>query len=216
MSNEPANFDRPVRERLPQSPLRFSLLAFLIAIGVIAALIPLGGYALRRADTWIGSMTIFVTTMLLAATVAMAVNRQGESRSFWAGCAIFGLAYFILAGDPWSQPYNYELITETITLSVYDDFFPDPPPSSDPPPVPQPMPASGPSELTLDSSAPEAPVEDPPQVSIPSRREFMMVAHMLWSLVFTFCGGWISLFMYWTGQRRSGRNSAPPVDRPVQ
>jgi hypothetical protein len=194
-----ANDTQP-RERMPQSPWRFSLLTFLIAIAVIAALIPLAGYALRHAATWVGSMAILITTMLLAATVCMSVNRQGESRSFWAGCAIFGLAYFILAGDPWSQPYNYELITETITLTMYDDFFPEPQATSapsDPPPSP------GPEDVSLDSRkpAPEALING--GVKVPSQREFMMVAHMFWSLAFAFCGGWISLLVYWTGRRRS-------------
>src|SRR5688500_7024844 len=91
---------------------RFSLRSLLIAMAGIAALIPLAGYLLRHADSWLGPATVLSTALLLAGAICLAVNRQGASRSYWAGCAIFGLTYFIIAGDPWSQPYNYELFTE--------------------------------------------------------------------------------------------------------
>ena len=39
----------------------------------------------------------------------------------------------------------------------------------------------------------------------PDLRDFVMVAHMYWSLVFAFVGGWVSLLMYWTGPEAGER-----------
>jgi len=175
---------------------RFSLRTLLISMGVIASLIPLGGFLLRNASTWMGPLVVLVTAWLLAAAVAMAVNRQGAARAYWAGCAIFGLAYFIIAGDPWSQPYNYELFTETVSTAAYYEFFPEGDADPAAPAIPtsvsftsEPATAGG---LGAASDAPEL-------------RDFVMMAHMFWSLAFGFAGGWISLLMYWTGQRQSSR-----------
>jgi hypothetical protein len=92
-------------------------------MAVIAALIPLGGFVLRNASNRIGSLAFLIGGLLLAATVCMAFNRTGPKRSFWTGCAIFGVAYYVIAGDPWSQPCTYQLITTTISELAYNEFF---------------------------------------------------------------------------------------------
>ena len=194
--------------RLSSPSWRFSIRTMLIAMAVIAACIPLGGYTLRHASTWIGSFVFLVTTMLLAGMVCLAFNRQGESRAYWTGAAIFGIAYFLVGGDPWSQPYNYELITETISNAAYDKFYPEgesttQPDATDPPPVPSPIPPGAEQvndSALADSSADSGanPVPEPP-----SLRDFVMVAHMYWSLLFALVGGWVSLLMYWTGRRQA-------------
>jgi hypothetical protein len=150
--------------------LRFSLRALLIATAFIAALIPLGGYALRNASGWPGNLSVLATALLYAGCACYALNRRAAWRAYWLGAAIFGLTYFIIAGDPWSQPYNYELFTTTLSTAAYVSLYPE-----------------GDTNIAAKAA--------------PSERDFVMVAHMFWSLVFAFCGGWISLVMYWTGRR---------------
>ncbi len=167
--------------RLSSACPRFSIRSLLIAMAAVGALFPLGGYLLRTASTWTASMTVLATALLLAGALCLAVNRQGAARSFWAGCAIFGFTYFILAGDPWgSQPYNYELFTETLSIHVWAHYFSEPA---------TPAPASSFLDGVFNGGFPEL-------------RDFVMVAHMFWSLAFGLVGGWVSLFMDWTGRRQ--------------
>lgn len=180
--------------------LRFSLRTLLIGIAVIAVLIPLAGYTLRHASTWVGALVFLVTAMLHAGMASMAFNRTGASRAWWTGCAIFGITYFVVGGDPWSQPYNYELFTETIATAAYNHFYPEgsaTPQPREPVTIPSP-------DLPPDSEEePEGVTGGTTAVNAgpapPDLRDFVMVAHMYWSLLFAFAGGWISLLMYWTG-----------------
>jgi hypothetical protein len=179
---------------------RFSLRTLLIGMAVIAALIPLAGFTLRNASNWIGALTFLIASQLLALSICIAIHRQGRTRAWWTGFAIFGLAYFIIAGDPWSQPYNYELFTTALSKQIYVKFFSE--------------------EAQADPiSAPEQPVPPPagasilPQIAatvvaepeVPSERDFVMIAHLYWTLLFAICGGWVSVLLWWTGQR--GRES---------
>jgi hypothetical protein len=186
--------------------LRFSLRTLLIGMAAIALLIPLGGYALRNASTWVGPLVVLITSLLLAGMLCMACNRQGASRAYWTGCAIFGLTYFIIAGDPWSQPYNYELFTETIAMAAYNELYPEGETTQVQPDAPEPIPIpDGAEKLEVTAAANPGPAP-------PDPRDFVMVAHMFWSLLFAFVGGWVSLAMYWTGQRQAeGGRSAPSV-----
>lgn len=175
--------------------LRFSLRTLLIGMAVIALMIPLAGYTLRHASTWVGSHVFFVVSMLHTASLCMAFNRTGAARAWWTGCAIFGLAYYMIGGDPWSQPYNYELFTETISTAGYYAMFPEG----------QSQPVQEGTQPSPDSTAPDVKYSEPPaapQPSPPDLRDFVMVGHMYWSLVFAFAGGWVSLAMYSMGQRR--------------
>jgi hypothetical protein len=183
-------------------------------MAVIAVLIPLAGYTLRHASTWVGSLVFLIIAMIHAGTVCMAFNRTGASRAWWTGCAIFGITYFVVGGDPWSQPYNYELFTETIATAAYNHFYPEGSSSPPPPelvPIPTPNPQSDSEEQAEDAgeaiaAATLAPAADSGSTTNgggvpPDLRDFVMVAHMYWSLLFAFVGGWVSLLMYWTGRR---------------
>ncbi len=186
--------------------LRFSLRALLVGMAVIAVLIPVAGYTLRHASTWVGSLVFLITAMLHATAACMAFNRTGASRAWWTGCAIFGITYFVVGGDPWSQPYNYELFTETIATAAYNHFYPEGSATANPS---ERVPVLKPVLPPDDEVQPEGVtvVEDfSAAMNVtagPDVRDFVMVAHMYWSLLFAFMGGWISLFMYWTGQRRA-------------
>lgn len=178
---------------------RFSLRTLLIAMAVIGLMIPLAGYTLRHASTWVGSHVFFAVSMLHTASLCMAFNRTGAARAWWTGCAIFGFAYYMIGGDPWSQPYNYELFTSTLSKMAYAEFFSEEAVAPEPPPLPQPIHAP-------DSVLPQMAIaaED---VEVPSERDFVMIAHLYWTLLFAFCGGWVSVFLWWTGQRRAAQQS---------
>ncbi len=179
--------------------LRFSLRTMLIGMAALALMIPLGGYALRNASNWVGSLTFLITTMILAGMACLAFNRQGVSRAYWTGAAIFGIAYYIIGGDPWSQPYNYERFTETIVTAAYNQFYPEGGAAQPPQPEPLPYPIPDSAEELEENGTLATPVQPGPDP--PDLRDFVMVAHMFWSLLFAFVGGWVSLAMYWTGRR---------------
>jgi hypothetical protein len=171
---------------------RFSLRGLLVGMGAIAALIPLAGFLLRNASNWIGSFAFLIGSLLLAATVCMALNRTGAKRAFWTGCAVFGITYFVIAGDPWSQPYTYELITSTISEIAYERYYLDE----------DPLPATT-TELTAADSVlatPDSRTEATATANErPSLRDFVMISQLFWTMLVAILGGWISVFMYWTG-----------------
>lgn len=171
---------------------RFSLRGLLIGMGAIAALIPLAGFLLRNASNWIGSFAFLIGSLLLAATACMAFNRTGAKRAFWTGCAVFGITYFVIAGDPWSQPYTYELITSTISEQAYERYYVEeetqPTPSTKPDLADSAMPDPEPS---ADSAA----TAD----ERPSIRDFVMISQLFWTMLVAIVGGWVSVFIYWTG-----------------
>ena len=113
----------------------------------------------------------------------------------------------MVGGDPWSQPYNYELFTETIATAAYNHFYPEGSATTPPPdPVPIPSPALPPDSDGESEDVSTAVHAGP---APPDLRDFVMVAHMYWSLLFAFVGGWVSLLMYWTAgaQCRSRQTS---------
>jgi hypothetical protein len=166
-------------------------------MGAIAALIPLAGFLLRNASNWIGSFAFLIGSLLLAATGCMAFNRTGAKRAFWTGCAVFGTTYFVVAGDPWSQPYTYELITSTISELAYDRYYLEE----------EPQPATAP-QLAADSALPTSDSRTEAAVTAndrPSLRDFVMISQLFWTMLVAILGGWISVVMYWTGRPRGSR-----------
>ena len=187
------------------APFRFSMRQMLIWMAVIAAMIPLGGFVLRNASTWVGPMTLLATGCVLAASACLALNRLEASRAFWAGFAIFGTMYFVLAGDPFGTPYSYHFITEEWSDAAYERWFgpaEDSPPFVYPPPIPSPV-----SYQYAETPAAES--------AEPSRESFLMIAHMLWTFVFAIAGGWLSVLIYATGRpqpRKDQRSAADDTD----
>lgn len=171
------------------APFRFSMRQMLIWMAVIAAMIPIGGFVLRNASTWVGPMTVLAVGCILAAAACLALNREGASRAYWAGFAIFGTMYFVLAGDPFGTPYSYHFATEKWSDALYEQWFGVP---NEAPPLvyPPPMPVS----YQFIVPEPESSADEP------ERESFLMVAHMLWTFVFATAGGWLSLLMYATGR----------------
>lgn len=162
----------------------------LLATAGVAAAIPIGSFLLRSASTWVGSLTLLMTAMLLAAATCMALNRHGSKRAFWAGFAVFGLMYFTIAGDPWTSPYEYTLFTTSISGAAYDRFF-----------------ASA--EAENEPAVNELVIEETRESISTKYEDFIMVAHMLWTYVFAIAGGWISLVMYATGRNPACGAMAP-------
>lgn len=172
---------------------RFSLRGLLLGMGAIAALIPLAGFLLRNASNWIGSFSFLIGSLLLAATVCMAFHRTGAKRAFWTGCAVFGITYFVIAGDPWSQPYTYKLITSTISELAYERYYAE----EDPQPATTTEITAADSVVATPDSRTEATETADER---PSLRDFVMISQLLWTMLVAILGGWISVFMYWTGR----------------
>ncbi len=172
-------------------------------MGAIAALIPLAGFLLRNASNWIGSFAFLVGSLLLAASVCMAFNRTGPKRVFWTGCAVFGITYFVIAGDPWSQPYTYELITSTISEMAYERYYVE----EDPQPATTTEPTAADSALPASETSAETKATADER---PSLRDFVMISQLFWTMLVAILGGWISVFMYWAGLPKGAKQVSTP------
>ena len=101
--------------------------------------------------------------------------------------------------SPLGVPYNYELLTETISTAAYNQFHPEGESTTQPDATgPTPVLPGVEEDLTVAANPGANPVPEPP-----SLRDFVMVAHMFWSLLLAFVGGWVSLLIYWTGKRQA-------------
>ncbi len=110
---------------------RFSLKQLLLA----TALVAVGCVALRNANTtWVGAM-VGLTWIALAASLLLAVYRDGQLRAFWVGFAVAGWLYLVLPIYGWSFMSNLQgntVITTRISHWAYDRLYsePVPPPAS--------------------------------------------------------------------------------------
>ncbi len=126
---------------------------------------------------------------ILTIGVLVALNREGRTRSYWLGFAVVGFLYFLhipckLAAHQnpasiqvfGSMEDRNRLITTRLSRHVYSTYV-------------------FPRILATSQVAPYGP-------NRPGEDEFIEVAQLLWTLLFAFCGGWVSLLMYWTGHRQ--------------
>ena len=104
---------------------RFSLKQLLTATAIVA----LGCVALRSANaTWIGAMFGLVW-LTLAASLLLAVYRDGQSRAFWVGFALVGWLYLL---TPWfgssigSGLHPDYLVTSRLSHRAHDWLYPQP------------------------------------------------------------------------------------------
>jgi hypothetical protein len=116
----------PARGRwLPQFSLRQLLLA--------TTFVAIGCYALRWASPWWSIVLFYAGLLLIVAGILIAINRTGETRSFWAGFAICGILHMLLVFRPglengipalhpgafvttWASAYTYTLIKPQLTV----------------------------------------------------------------------------------------------------
>jgi hypothetical protein len=78
------------------SDLRFSIANLLAAVAVIGV----GLAALNAPSSAIGGLLILATMGALLVAVLGIVYRQGESRAFWLGAAVFDGSYFVVTFTP--------------------------------------------------------------------------------------------------------------------
>ncbi len=111
---------------------RFSLKQLLLA----TALVAVGCVALRSANTtWVGVM-FGLTWLALAASLLLALYRDGPSRAFWVGFAALGWLYLLLLMYCWNLPegvYRWgtplrsdELITTRLSHKLHGWMYPVP------------------------------------------------------------------------------------------
>jgi hypothetical protein len=213
--------DRP-RFRL----LSFSLRQLLLATTFVAV----GCYALRWASPWWSIVLFYAGLVLIVGGILAAINRRGETRSFWAGFAICGILHMLLVFRPglengipalhpgafvttWASAYTYNRIKPQLTV--------------------KPILVSAPTELSairgrLGGEYLDVPGQ--PFVKVPSfhsgedgyfrgfgpgpfyiqQEDFIQVAHGLWTLLLAYLGGHISLAIY---RRRPQQEAAADKHR---
>ena len=119
-TNPDARPDRP-RWRLGLAPL-------MALIAVLAAGLALVKIAPEGSDRWAGLLFLVA---LLVGTLALIVRRD---RAAWAGFALFGWSYALVALVPWLQSTLQDRLPtdETVNRLVLDRLHPIPPEPADP------------------------------------------------------------------------------------
>jgi len=153
---------------------RFSirhLLAFtaLVAVACIALLNP---------AVWAASL-LGLVTLILAASVLLAIFRKDEQRAFCIGFACFGWLYLILCfGTVFEGPFGpSRLITGKIAIALHELAS-----------------ARFPTDPTDPFANPFAPqVESPP--------DFLAVSHALWTILLALVGGTFARWLYHSRNR---------------
>lgn len=200
---------------LPQFSLRQLLLA--------TTFVAIGCYALRWASPWWSIVLFYVGLALIVVGILVAINRRGETRSFWAGFAICGILHMLLVFRPglqngipplnttafvttWASAYTYLQIKPQLTVQ---------PIPTDPAvlgtirgrwggeyqEIPsQPGPGSG---MAVIAHAPSLHSGEDgyfrgfgPGPFYIQQEDFIEVAHDLWTLLLAYLGGHVSLAIY--------------------
>lgn len=108
---------------------RFSLRQLLLATTFVAV----GCYALRWASPWWAIALFYLGLTLIVAGILIAFNGSGESRSFWGGFSICGVAHMLLVFHPgldngipslhpaafvttWASAYAYHRVRPGLTV----------------------------------------------------------------------------------------------------
>lgn len=157
---------------------RFSirqLLAFtaLVAVACIALLNP----------SVCAASLLGLVTLILAATVLLAIFRKEEQRAYWIGFACFGWLYLLICfGTVFDGPLGRSrLITGQIATALHELV-------------------SVKSEIPMD---PIDPFADPfaPQVESAARADFLAVSHALWTMLLALVGGTFARWLYHSRNR---------------
>ncbi|MCU0877141.1 MAG: hypothetical protein MUF06_05030 [Pirellulaceae bacterium] len=80
---------------------RFSLRELLLATTFVA----IGCYALRWASPWWSIVLFYTNVITIAGGLLVAINWPGERRAFWLAFAVCGLAHWLLAFHPGIPPH---------------------------------------------------------------------------------------------------------------
>jgi hypothetical protein len=178
---------------------RFTIRDALLWTAGLGASIALGAFFLRNASQlWCSTLAFYGTLSILLVALLVAINRQGSTRAFWAGFAIFGLAYLHLTltsgqgnmmRPELARPEN--LVTTKISERAYIAFYTRPSPN---------LPAG-----VVPSVFTTVPVSGRPFVAID---DFTSVANLGWSFLIGLCAGWVSVFIFIVGKRKTNQLSS--------
>jgi hypothetical protein len=159
--------------------------------------------------------------------VLIALNRTGGTRSYWAGFAVVGLVYFVLVpchivetqvGPSIIAPFDPDqLLTTRLSREAYSRYVM---PSMPAAPVTSFVPyAGGTGGFAPGMSVTPLGFAGGPAYSFvvgpnqPASDDFVKIADLLWTVLFAFVGGWISLAIWATGPkaRRQGASDDQPA-----
>ena len=198
---------------------RYSLRQILMATTFVAV----GCYALRWASPWWSIVLFYCGLVLIVGGILVAINRRGETRSFWGGFAICGVLHMLLVFRPglengipalhpgafvttWASAYAYNRLKPHLTVV---------PIPTDPavlgtirgrwggeyaelPPQPGPHPRM----VTIGRAPSLNSGEDGyfrgfgPGPFYIQQEDFIQVAQGLWTLLLAYLGGHLSLAIY--------------------
>jgi hypothetical protein len=164
--------------------VRFSIRHLLGATAAVAVAI----VVLHSASAFIASAVVGAALVSLAASLLLAIFRDGSSRAFWVGYAIWGWLYIALLAFSISHgretgingPLSEQnLITSRISRQAHQKLFP----------------RTVPATLRLPGrTVPGGPVGTPIG-SGPGLYDFINVAHGLWTFLLATTGGWLAQWL---------------------
>jgi hypothetical protein len=216
-------------DRASPARWRFSIRSLLLLTTAVAALFPAAWFAwflLLNASTPWASFAYWLTASILAGAVLIAINRTRGTRSYWAGFAVAGFVFFLivpsqLLGEPFSSWIHDRdhLLTPRLSRAAYARYVM---PIIQTAPVTSFVPAGGaaPGGFASGAQPPAMGIAGGPAYSFvvgpsqPDSADFVKVADLLWTLLFAFVGGWISLAIWATGPK--ARTQGTSDDQPVQ
>jgi hypothetical protein len=97
--------------------LRFSIRAVMGLVLIVAV----GVAALRYPTDLVASLVLSATVLLVGVAILGAIFRRGAPRAFYAGAALFGLGYLVLAFGPWCET---AVRPKLVTTRLLDAAFP--------------------------------------------------------------------------------------------
>ena len=170
---------------------RFSIRQLLITTAVAAV----GCFALLNASQIWAATLLSGVGVILAASILLAVFRDGERRAYWIGFATFGWLYLLLCfGGIFrdvASPFGWrENLAAQLTGVVYDQLYGSVPP--------RPIPVNDPFAPADPFAEPQATMQRPLS---PNAAIFVLTAHALWTLLLAVSGGWFAHWLYVTRQK---------------
>ena len=214
---------QPSSRRSPFRP-RFSIRTLLLVTTAVAALFPAAWFTrflLLNASTQWASFAFWLTAAILAGGVLLAFNRRGPTRSYWIGFAVVGIGFLLLVPCGIAQRESFgfapfdrdQLLTTRLSREAYARYvlpgIPTAPVTSLVPPggiAPGGFaPGTLPTAMAFAGGPYYSFVMGPNQ---PNSDDFVKVADLVWTLLFAFVGGWVSLAIWATGPKSSRQGAA--------